>query len=128
MPKIEDECVNRLWEEIKKAKVEAQLVGKPPLDEVDFDPKTLVLELKLEQVDIGSKYDVERKHETLKTLPSFLGGDDDQSKNRKLPSHRYGPTKKLDVKFASHSNQVHTAFSRYPESKTRVVGRSWRIS
>ena len=59
VPEIEDECVNRLWDEIKRAKVEAQSVGKPPFDEGDFDPKTLVLELKSEQVDVGSLYGIE---------------------------------------------------------------------
>ena len=68
-------------------------MGKPPLDEVDFDPKTLVLELNSKQVDIGSEYAIESKQGTLKTLRSFLGDDANQSKNRKLPSYRYGPTK-----------------------------------
>ena len=89
--------MNNLWKELKRAKVDAQLVGKPPLDVVDFDPKTLVLEMKLEQRNVGSKYAIERKQGTLQTLPSFLGEEGDKSENRKLPSHRYGPTKTLDV-------------------------------
>ena len=46
VPEIEDDHVNDLWKEIKRAKVDAQSVKSPPLDVVDFDPKTLVLELK----------------------------------------------------------------------------------
>ena len=61
VPKIEDDHVNDLWEEIKRAKVDAQSVKSPPLDVMDFDPKTLVLELKFEQVDIGSEYAIESK-------------------------------------------------------------------
>lgn len=97
VPKVEDEHVNDLWEEIKRAKVDARSVKSPPLELVDFDPKTLILEMKSEQVDIGSEYAIESKQGTLKTLPSFLGDDDDRSKNKKLPSHRYGPIKTLDV-------------------------------
>ena len=74
---IEDKHVNNLWEEIKRAKVDAQSMKNPPLEVVDFDPKTLVLELKSEQVDIGSKYAIENKQGTLRTLPSFLGDEDD---------------------------------------------------
>ena len=59
---------------------------KPPLDEVDSDPETLKLELKFEQVDIGLEYAIKSKQGTLKTLPFFLGDDDDKSENRKLPS------------------------------------------
>ena len=38
-----------------------------------------------------------RATRNIKTLPLLLGDDDDKSKNRKLSSHRYGPTKTLDV-------------------------------
>ena len=97
VPEIEDDHVNDLWEEIKRAKVDAQSMKSPPLEIVDFDPKTLILEMKSERVDIGSEYSIESKQGTLKTLPSFLGDDDDKSENKRLPSHRYGPTKTLDV-------------------------------
>ena len=97
VPEMEDEHVNDMWEEIKRAKVDAQSVKSPPLELVGFDPKTLILEMKSEQVDIGSEYTIESKQGTLKTLPYFLGDDDDRSENKKLPSHRYGPTKTLDV-------------------------------
>ena len=45
VPEIEDEHINDLWEEIKRAKVDAQTVKSPPLEVVDFDLKTLFLEL-----------------------------------------------------------------------------------
>ena len=64
---------------------------------MDFDPKTLVLETKSEQGDVGSKFAIESKQGTLQTLPSFLGEEEDKSENKKLLSHRYRPTKTLDV-------------------------------
>ena len=53
----------------------------PPLEVAEFDPKTLVLALKLEQVDIGLVYAIESKQGTLRTFPSFLGDKDDKSEN-----------------------------------------------
>ena len=113
-----------MWEEIKRAKVDAQSVKSPPLEVVDFDPKTLVLKLKSEQVNIiGSEYAIESKQGTLRTLPSFLGDEDDKSENRKLPSHRYGPIKTLDVSnLSSLLNQMYTAISRCLESEARTMG------
>ena len=93
VPEVEDEHVKKLWEELKQDKIKAQSIQKPPLEELDFDPKTLVLELRLGQVDVGSKYALESKKGTLRTLPSFQGEYEEKSKAKKLPSHRYGPTK-----------------------------------
>ena len=41
-------------------------------------PPKIMLELKSEQVDIGSEYSIESKQGTLSTLPSFLGDEDDK--------------------------------------------------
>jgi len=50
---IEDEFEDKLWEELKQERIEAQLGKEPPLEEIDFDKKKLILELISKQVDVG---------------------------------------------------------------------------
>ena len=54
VPKVEDALVNRLWEELKQRKLEAQKDKPPLLEEINFDQKTLVLELRLELANAAS--------------------------------------------------------------------------
>ena len=46
VPKVEDALINKLWEDLKQGKLEAQTNKQPPLKEIDFDKKPLVLELR----------------------------------------------------------------------------------
>ena len=64
---------------------------------MDCGPKSLNLELRSRQGDMGSEYALESEAKTIKTLPSFLGDGDDKSKDKKLPSQRYRPTKTMEV-------------------------------
>ncbi len=97
VPEIQNELVDKLWEELKREKIKAQSTKTPPIQELDFDPKTLVLELKSRQVDLGSEYALESERGTLKTLLSYQGDYEEKSEARKLPSHHHGPTKTLVV-------------------------------
>ena len=71
VPEVEDALVDGLWEELKQRKLETHENKPPPLKEIDFDQKTLVLELKSKLADAASEKTVERDKGTLKTLPSF---------------------------------------------------------
>ena len=66
---VEDALVEGLWEELKQRKLEAQKHNPPPLEEIDFDQKTLVLELRSELTDAASEKTMESDKGTLKTLP-----------------------------------------------------------
>ena len=46
VPEVEDALVDGLWEELKQRKLETHENKPPPLKEIDFDQKTLVLELR----------------------------------------------------------------------------------
>ena len=54
VPEVEDALVDGLWEELKQRKLEAQKDKPPPLKKIDFDQKTLVLELRSELADAAS--------------------------------------------------------------------------
>ena len=71
MPEVEDALVDKLWEELKQRKLEAQENRPPPLEEIDFDQKTLVLELRSEFADAAFEKTMESTRDTLRMLPSF---------------------------------------------------------
>ena len=70
---VEDALVDGLWEELKQRKLKAQKDKPPPLEEINFDHKTLVLELRSELADAVFEKTKESAKGTLKTLPSFQG-------------------------------------------------------
>ena len=70
---VEDGVVNKLWEELKQGKLEEQKDKQPPLEEIDFDQNTLVLELRSELVDVESEKIEESTKGTLRKLLSFQG-------------------------------------------------------
>ena len=71
VPEVEDALVDGLWEEPKHRKLEAQKDKPPPLEEIDFDQKTLVLELRSELANAAFEKTMESARGTLKTLSSF---------------------------------------------------------
>ena len=86
VPKVEDALVDGLWEESKQRKLEEQKNKPPPLEEIDFDQKTLVLELRSKLVHAASEKTMESARGTLRTLPSFQGEYEAKSKTKKVPS------------------------------------------
>ena len=83
---VEDALVNGLWEELKQRKLEAQKDKPPPLEEIDFDQQTLVLELRLELADEASEKTMESTKGILRTLPSFQGDYEAKLETKKVPS------------------------------------------
>ena len=98
VPEVEDALVDGLWEELKRRKLEAQENKPPPLEEIDFDQKTLVLELRSKFADAASEKTVESDKGTLKTLPSFKGDYEAKSEIKRIPSQQHQPSKVLDVR------------------------------
>ena len=82
---------------MKQRKLEAQKDKPPPLEEIDFDQKTLVLELKLELANATSEKTMESARGTLRTLPSFQGEYEVKSKIKKGPSQQHQPPRVLDI-------------------------------
>ena len=97
VPIVEDELVNGLWEELKQRKLEAQKDKPPCLEEIDFDQKTLVLELRSKLADAAFEKTMESTRGTLRMLPSFQGDYEAKSKTKKIPSQQHQPPKILDV-------------------------------
>ena len=86
VPEVDEEWANQLWKAVKHAHLEIHASEKPPLEEIDFDQKTLELELRSEYGDAGSEKSEESKADTFKTLPSYQGSYEAKSDVRKLPS------------------------------------------
>ena len=61
-------------------------LNEPPIEEIDFDQKTLELELRSEYGDAGSEKSEDSKAETLKTLPSYQGDYEARSDIKRLPT------------------------------------------
>ena len=68
---VEEAIVNMLWEELKQGKIKAQSKKRTPFKEIDFDQKTLVLEIRYKLVDDESERTIESAKGTLNTLLSF---------------------------------------------------------
>ena len=63
---------NKLWEAMKQTqKLDEGQHENPPLEEIDFDQKTLEIEIRSEYGDVGSENSKSSKANTLKTLPSY---------------------------------------------------------
>ena len=97
IPKVDEEWGNKLWEAVKKTygKIESEI--KPPIEEIDFDQKTLELEIRSEYGAIGSETSHESKAETFKTLPSYLGEYEVKSEIKKIPSQKLPSPPNLDI-------------------------------
>ena len=76
---------------IETRKLEAQKDKQPPLEEIDFDQKTLVLELRLELADAKSERTKESTKGTLQTLPSFQGEYEARLEAKRIPSQWFHP-------------------------------------
>lgn len=70
---------------------------EPPLEEIDFDHKTLELEIRSEYGDVGSEKSKDSKAETLRTLTSYLGEYEAKSDLRKLPSQKFSSPQTIDL-------------------------------
>lgn len=82
---------------LRKTKLEASPSEESPIEEIDFDPKTIELEVRTEYGDARSEMPKNSKVETLRTLPSFLGDYAAHSDIQKLPSLKLEPPLMLDV-------------------------------
>ena len=71
---MEENWVNKLWEAVKRTQGRDEGQNeKPPLEEIDFDQKTLEIETRSEYGDAGSESSQSSKANTLKNLPSYQG-------------------------------------------------------
>jgi hypothetical protein len=86
VPEVDEEWANQLWEAVKHTQLGAHSREEPPLDKIDFDQKTLELELRSEYGDAGSEKSEDSKAETLKTLPSYQGDYEARSDIKRLPT------------------------------------------
>ena len=85
IPEVDEDWGNKLWEAVKQTQQKTESHGtKPPLDEIDFDQKTLELEIRSENGDAGSEKYEESKAETMKTLPSYQGDYEANSEVQKI--------------------------------------------
>ena len=73
VPEVDEEWGNKLWDAVKNTQNETTEIIKPPLVEIDFDQKTLELEMRSDNYDRELEKSGDSKAETLKTLPSFQG-------------------------------------------------------
>ena len=69
VPEVDEEWGNKLWDAVRNAQNETTENVKPPLVEVDFDQKTLELELRSDNYDGESEKSGDSKAETLKSSP-----------------------------------------------------------
>ena len=97
VPEVDEEWGNKLWDAVKNAQNETEEHVKPPLVEVDFDQKTLELELCSDNYDGESEKSGDSKAGTLKTLPSYQGGYEAASEVCKIPSQKLNSSPKLDI-------------------------------
>ena len=94
---VDEEWGNKLWEAVKKTYGEIGSEIKPPIEEIDFDQKTLELEIRSENGAFGSKSSHESKAKTFKTLPSYLGEYEVKSEIKKIPSQKLPSPPNLDI-------------------------------
>ena len=98
IPEVDENWGNKLWEAVKTTHGEqGSETTKPPIEEIDFDQKTLELEIRSEYGGDESKTSLESKAKTLKTLPSYLGEYEAKSEVRKLPTLQMPSPKDLDI-------------------------------
>ena len=97
IPEVDEEWGNKLWDVVKNAQNTTDESIKPPIVEIDFDQKTLELELRSDNYDGESKKSEDSKAETLKNLPSYQGDYEAASEVCKIPSQKLNPSPKLDI-------------------------------
>ena len=98
IPEVDEDWGNKLWEAVKQTQEPKKETSEvPPLKEVDFDQKTLELELQSEYGDVGSEKSGNSKAETLQTLPSYLGEYETKSDIKKLPSQKMSSPPTVDI-------------------------------
>ena len=84
---VDKDWGNKLWDAIKTTQGQkGSIDAEPPIEEIDFDQKTLGLEIRSEYGEADSEISHESKAETLKTLPSYLGEYEAKSKVKKYPT------------------------------------------
>ena len=95
---MEENWGNKLWEAVKRTQGRDEGQNeKPPLEEIDFDQKTLEIEIRSEYGDAGSESSQSSKANTLKNLPSYQGDYEARSEVRKIPSQRFPSPPKTDI-------------------------------
>ena len=52
---VDEEWGNALWDAVKRTQKETKRKPGPPIEEIDFDQKTLELEFKSQYGDVGSE-------------------------------------------------------------------------
>ena len=82
---------------VKNAQNTTNESNKPPLVEIDFDQKTMELQLRSDNYDRESEKSGDSKAETLKTLPSYQGDYKAASEIHKIPSQKLDSFLKLDI-------------------------------
>ena len=73
------------------------LESKAPIEEIDLEQKTLELEMKSDYGGVGSESSKESKGDSFKTLPSYLGEYEANSKVRRLPTMKIPSPKTLNI-------------------------------
>ena len=94
---VDEDWGNQLWEAVKKTYGKIGNEAKPPIEDIDFDQKTLDLEIRSNYEGCGSKTSHKSKAESFKTLPSYLGEYEANSEIRKLPTLKLPSPKTLDI-------------------------------
>ena len=82
---------------MKQGKLEAHIDKKPPLDEINFNQRTLELELRSKLADVESQKIKECTKGTLQPLPLFQGEYETKLEAKRIPSQRHHPPTILDV-------------------------------
>ena len=73
VPEVDEDWGNQLWDAVKKTYGKTENETKPPIEEIDFDQKTLELEMRSDYGGCGLETFCESKVESFKTLPSYIG-------------------------------------------------------
>ena len=55
VPEVDEEWGNALWDAVKQTQKETERKSRPPIEEIDFDQKTLELEFKSQYGEEGSE-------------------------------------------------------------------------
>ena len=98
VPELDEDWGNKLWDAVKITQQEGTGESQgPPLVEIDFDQKTLELELRSYYNDADSEKSEESKAGTLRTLPSYQGDYKAVSEILKVQSQKINSTSKLDI-------------------------------
>ena len=98
IPECDEDWGNKLWDAIKTTRGQkGSEYTKPPIEELDFNQKTLEMGVRSDYGDQASEASQESKAETLKTLPSYLGSYEAKSETKKFPNLQMPSHKDLDI-------------------------------